>query len=239
MSGPRPDATSQPARTSPRLLAFDAGTAAGSHPVVRVVVAEHHPQIRSGLRALLETDPATDVLAESGDLALTRQHVAGHRPDVLVLDLELRDGSSLHAIGEIRRDSPSTRIVALGADDTLGFARSALGAGASGFVLKDRADEELIDAVAAADAGEEYVSGPIRAGLARLHQRLTAGRLSGREAEVLRLIALGHTSSAIAGQLSLSPRTIETHRSSIHAKLGLRTRAELVAYALSCGLLGV
>src|SRR6185437_6278585 len=161
----------------------------------------------------------------------------GHRPDVLVLDLQMPDGSSIQAIGDLRRRSPDTHVVVVSMEDTPGFAQRVLAAGASGYVLKELAAEDLPAAVHAAAAGVEYISEPVAVRLSRARQALTHGRLTGREAEVLRLIALGYTNTEIAERLSLSPRTIETHRAHIQRKLELRTRAQLVDYALRCGLL--
>ena len=204
---------------------------------ISVVVGDDHPAMRSSLRKLLESIPGFEVVGEAGDLTLTRRHVEGHRPDVLVLDLRMPDGSSIEAINALRKLLPALHVVVVSVDDSPGFAQRALAAGASGYVLKDRADEDLPRAVRAAARGEELVSEPVAGRLAQMRQTLTGGRLSSRETEVLRLIALGHTSSEIAQHLSLSPRTIETHRAHIHRKLEVKTRAELVSYALRCGLL--
>jgi two-component system response regulator NreC len=212
-------------------------SAAPARAPITVVIGEDHLQMRGSLRRLLEGTPGVTVAAEAADLASTRQHVWGHHPDVLVLDLRMPDGPSVPTIEELRKRVPQTHVVVVSIDDSPGFAQRALAAGASGYVLKDTAAEDLPDAVRAAAEGEEYVSEPIAGRLARSRQALTGGRLSARETEVLRLIALGHTSIEIAEQLSLSPRTVETHRAHIHSKLEMRTRAELVSYALRCGLL--
>lgn len=205
--------------------------------VVTVVVADDHALMRRNLRQLLEGEEGIEVTAEADHLALAEQHVHGHRPNVLVLDLTMPSGSSLDTIAALRDRAPHTKIVAVSVEDAPGFAQRALAAGASGYVLKDLAVEDLAAAVRAAARGEEYLSEPIASRLAALRHTLARGELSLRETEVLRLIALGHTSVEIASQLALSPRTIETHRARIHRKLGLRTRAELVRYALRCGLL--
>jgi len=222
---------------SRHLAAVPEGAAPVVNDAVTVVIAEDHPLMRGSLRALLEASPGTAVAAEAGNLALARQHVIGHRPDVLVLDLQMPDGSSIQAIGDLRRRSPDTHVVVVSMEDTPGFAQRVLAAGASGYVLKELAAEDLPAAVHAAAAGGEYISEPVAERLSRARQALTHGRLTGREAEVLRLIALGYTNTEIAERLSLSPRTIETHRAHIQRKLELRTRAQLVDYALRCGLL--
>jgi two-component system, NarL family, response regulator NreC len=200
---------------------------------IRVVIADDHALMRRNLRTLLDSEHDIEVTAEADYFALAERHVHGHRPDVLILDMTLPDGPSLRALEAMRRAAPATRIVVMSVDDAPGFAQRALAAGASGFVPKDRAVEDLAEAVRAATRGETYVSGRISEGI----DSLTGAELSRRETEVLRLIALGYTSVEIAGQLHLSPRTIETHRARIHRKLGMRRRSELVQYALRHGLL--
>jgi two-component system, NarL family, response regulator NreC len=205
---------------------------------IRVVLADDHSLMRRGLRLLLDGENGVEVIAEARDLAGVTQHVQGHQPDVLVLDLGMPGGSSIAAIGHLRERVPETQIVVLTMEDSPVFAQRAFAAGAVGFVAKDLADTELPQAVRAAARGEEFVSPRVAARLDSLHRSLTENKLTPREVEVLRLIALGHTSVEIARKLHLSPRTVETHRAHIHKKLGLGTRAELVRYALRRGLLG-
>jgi two-component system response regulator NreC len=205
---------------------------------IRVVLADDHSLMRRGLRRLLDEEQDVQVIAEAGDLASAAQQVRRHRPQVLVLDLGMPDGSSIEAIGELRDRAPETQIVVLTSDDSPVFARRAIAAGAVGFVMKELADGELGPAVHAASRGEEYVGPRMAARLDAFAGTLTENKLTQREAEVLRLIALGHTSVEIADKLQLSPRTIETHRAHICRKLGLGTRAELVRYALQRRLIG-
>jgi two-component system response regulator NreC len=204
---------------------------------ISVILADDHALMRRSLRLLLEGEADLDVIEEADELGVVVSHVHGHRPNVLVLDLSMPGGSSLETIRKLRGAVPETQIVVLTMDENPMFAHQALTAGALGFVLKDSADDELPTAVRAAARGEEYVSPRITARLAGLQQSLASDRLTPREIEVLRLIGLGHTSVEIARKLHLSPRTIETHRTRIHRKLGLSTRAELVRYALGRGLL--
>ena len=218
-------------------LAIVPDTARTTAAPIKVVLAEDHRAVRGSLRRLLDSAPGIVVAGEAADLALTRQHVSGHRPDGLVVALQMPDGSSLQTVSDLRRDMPSTHAVIVSTEDEPAFAQRALAAGASGYVLKELAAEDLPAAVRAAAAGEEYVSAPVAERLSRSRRALTNGRLTARETEVLRLIALGYTTGEIAERLSLSPRTIETHRAHIHRKLEMRTRAELVGYALRCGLL--
>ena len=210
---------------------------ATEHVQINVLLADDHALMRSTLRRVLEGDDAIEVVAEAHDLASVERHVHTDQPDVLVLDLGLPDGSGLPAIGNLRRSAPDTQIVVITMEDNPGFAQRALAAGATGFVLKDNAEEELTGAVTLAARGESYVTPRLATRLAALRGALTDEHLSPREAEVLQLIAFGHTSVEIARMLKLSPRTVETHRARIHQKLGLRTRAELVRYALARGLL--
>ena len=209
------------------------------HDTIRVVLADDHALMRRSLRLILDDDAAIDVVAEADDLETVERQIHGRRPGVLVLDLGMPGGSGLPAISNLRRAAPETQIVVVTMEDSPGFAQRAMAAGATGFVLKDHAEEELPAAVRAASRGEEFVTPRVAARLAALHGSLTDQHLSPREAEVLQLIAYGHTSVEIARLLTLSPRTVETHRARIHQKLGLRSRAELVRYALARGLLSV
>ncbi|HUH80915.1 MAG TPA: response regulator transcription factor [Solirubrobacteraceae bacterium] len=205
---------------------------------IRVVLADDHVLMRRTLRLLLESEQDVEVVAESADHSATVRHIHGHEPDVLVLDLRMNDGSGIETVRSLCTLVPQTKIVVLTMEDDPSFAQRSLVAGACGFVVKELADDELVDAVRAAARGEEYVSPRVAARLDALHRALTDNKLSQREVEVLRLIALGHTSVEIARSLHLSPRTIETHRAHIHKKLGLKTRAELVRYCLRRGLIG-
>jgi two-component system response regulator NreC len=215
----------------------------GTAPVVdaaspiRVVLADDHSLMRRSLRFLLDREDGVEVIAEAVDLASVVRLVHSHQPHVLVLDLSMPDGSSIETIGKLRERVPDTQIVVLTMDDSPVFAQRALAAGALAFVLKDLADGELPEAVRAAARGGEYVSPRVAVRLDALQRSLTEDKLTAREVEVLRLIALGHTSVEIARKLHLSPHTVETHRARIHGKLGLATRAELVRYALGRGLL--
>ena len=205
---------------------------------IRVLLADDHALMRRSLRLLLDGEDGMEVIAEADDLAAVTRHVQGHEPHVLVLDLSMPDGSSIEAIGRLREQAPDTQIVVMTMEENPVFAQRAFAAGQSGFVAKDLADGELPQAIRAAARGEEFVSPRIAARLDALQRSLTDDALSPREVEVLRLIALGHTSVEIARKLHLSPRTVETHRANVHRKLGLATRAELVRYALRRGLLG-
>jgi len=201
---------------------------------IGIVLADDHAVVRSGLRMLLEAEPELDVVAEAADVESVWRYVKGHRPEILILDLNMGDESSLSAIPELRQRHPETQIVVLTMQSDPAFATEALRSGALGYVLKQSAGDELVEAVRLAAAGETYLTPKLGGLLASMSDGLDGGcdGLTARETEVLRLIALGHTNAEIADQLFLSTRTIETHRSHIQHKIGRSTRAELVRYAL-------
>jgi two-component system response regulator NreC len=206
-----------------------------------VVIADDHTVVRQGLRMLIDADEALQVVAEAGTLADAERLTRAHRPRVLVLDLNLHGESGLDAIPRLRETCPETEIVVLTMQDDPGFARQALQSGALGFVLKEAADEELLQAIHLAAGGENYLNPRLGARLAATPAE-PAGPpddLTAREVEILRLIALGHTNTEIAQQLFLSTRTVETHRAHIQQKTRRNTRAELVRYALEHGLVDV
>ena len=204
---------------------------------IHIVLADDHAVVRSGLRLLLDSESDFEVVAEAANIEDTRRYVRGHHPKVLVLDLNMPGGSSLEAIPTIREESPDTQVVVLTMQKEPAFAREALSAGALGYVLKEAADDELVEAVRRAAAGESYLSPKLGARMASEPPPGPPDDLSEREVEVLRLIALGHTNAEIGEQLYRSVRTVETHRSHIQQKLGLSSRAELVGYALDRGLI--
>jgi two-component system response regulator NreC len=203
-------------------------------PCITLVLADDHAVVRSGLRLLLEAEPGHQVVAEAATAEDALRYVRAHRPAVLVLDLNMPGRPSLDVIPEIRAASSGTAIVVLTMQEDPAFAREALRAGALGYVLKEAADEELLQAVRLAAEGETYLNPRLGARLAT-EPPVPAGPpddLTDREVEVLRLIALGHTNSEIAAQLYLSVRTIESHRAHIQQKIRRTSRAELVHYAL-------
>jgi two-component system response regulator NreC len=206
---------------------------------IRIVLADDHAVVRSGLRLLLDAEHDFEVVAEAGDVESAARYVRGHHPAVLVLDLNMPGGSSLAAIPRIRESAPETQIVILTMQEEPAFARQALSAGAIGYVLKEAADAELVEAVRRAATGETYLNPRLGARLAAEPAVGAPDDLSEREVDVLRLIALGHTNAEIAEQLYLSVRTVETHRAHIQQKLRLTSRAELVRYALERGLVNV
>ena len=203
---------------------------------IRVIIADDHSIVRRGLRELLEAEGDFEVVAEAGDIDSAKRYLRGHKPDVLILDLNMPDGSSLEAIPSMRADCPQTRIVVLTMQNEPAYARRALSAGALGYVLKDAADAELVEAVRRAAVGDSYLNPRLGARLAAEPSGPPDG-LTERELDVLRMIALGHTNAEIAERLFLSIRTVESHRAHIQQKLGLSGRSELVRYALDRGLI--
>lgn len=187
---------------------------------------------------MLEAQPGWTVEAEAGDIDRALRAVLGHKPDVLILDLNLGGISSLGYIPELLERSPGTRIVVLTMQTEPAYARDALRAGASAYVLKESAEDELVTAVRAAAAGKTYLTPRVGAMIAAEPVDTQTDReLTNREHEILRLLALGHTNAEIAEQVFLSRRTIETHRANIQRKLDLSTRAELTHYAMEHKLL--
>ena len=211
----------------------EASNASGEpDPAIRIVLADDHPVVRRGLRMLLDDEEGFEVVAEAGDIDEARRYVRGHHPNVLVLDLNMPGGSSLEAIPDMRSEFPDTHIVVLTMQQEPAYAREAIGAGAIGYVLKQAADGELVEAVRLAAVGESYLNPRLGARLAAEPPPGPPDNLSEREVDVLRLIALGHTNTEIAQKLYISVRTVETHRGHISQKLLLSSRAELVRYAL-------
>jgi len=197
------------------------------------VIADDHQVVRAGLRLLLDAEEGFEVVAEAGDVPSTTRGVSAHHPRVLILDLNMPGGSSLPEIPRIRGLAPDTNIVVLTMQNEPEVAREALRAGAMGYVLKEAAQTELVQAVRMAAEGRTYLNPELGARLAA--ERASAAGppddLSPRELEVLRLIALGHTNGEIATKLYLSVRTVESHRAHIQQKTRRTSRADLVSYA--------
>jgi len=215
--------------TAPRYLRFVTGTPA----TVKIALADDHAVVRSGLRMLLESESDLAVVGEAGALEEIAGLVDDGRPDVLLLDVHMRDGASLDLIPAL---AERTLVLVLTMQDDPGYARTAMRAGARGYVLKEAEDAELLQAVRTVAAGGTYLHPAIGGRLLASSGDGAAPELTEREREVLRLIALGHTNAEIAERLYLSLRTVETHRANIHRKLGSDSRVELVQHALEQGL---
>jgi two-component system response regulator NreC len=200
------------------------------------VLADDHAVVRGALKALLEGQDDLEVVGEAADIASARAAVLELSPKVLILDVNMPDGLAVDALSGLREEAPRTEIVLLTMERDPTLARRALDSGARSYMLKDAAHLELIDAVRHAAEGREFLTPALEAGM-RKESDAERSVLSPRETEVLRLMALGHTNREIADRLSLSVRTVETHRAHIQQKLGLDSRPELTRYALDNRLL--
>jgi two-component system, NarL family, response regulator NreC len=209
--------------------------------MLRVVIVDDHALVRSGLRLLLEGEADVTVEDEGGNADEAVRLARLHKPDVVLLDVVMPGRSGLEAVPEILQAAPKAAVLVLSMQDDPSYVREAFAAGASGYLLKEAADDELVTAVREVAAGRSYVHPALGARLAaaevEAEVRAAADPLSEREREVLRLLARGHTNQEIAKLLYISVRTAETHRAHTMQKLRLASRAELVRYALHHGLL--
>ncbi len=207
---------------------------------IRVLIVDDHAVVRTGLRLLLEREENLEVVGEAGNADEGVRAARLEKPDVTLLDVVMPGRSGIEACAEIVHASKG-KVLVLSMQDDPTYVRAAFAAGASGYMLKEAADTELVQAVREVASGGRYVHPTLGARLAQAEveaaRRAANDPLSEREREVLRLLALGHTNQEIAKSLFISVRTAETHRAHIMQKLGLGTRAELVRYALANGLL--
>jgi two-component system, NarL family, response regulator NreC len=208
---------------------------------IKTVVVDDHAVVRSGIRLLLDAEDDIEVVAEAGDAREAVFEARAHKPDVILLDVVMPGRSGIEVIPDLLKESPESKILLLSMQDDAAYVREAFAAGASGYVLKEAADAEVVAAVRDVAGGGRYVHPVLGARLvaaeAEAEARAEQDPLSEREHEILRLLALGHTNQEIAGELYLSVRTVETHRAHIMQKLRISTRAELVRYALDQGML--
>jgi len=209
--------------------------------VITVVLVDDHAVVRSGLRLLLEAQDDVDVVGEAGNAKDAIFRARALKPDLILLDVVMPGESGIDVLPKLLKESPESKVLVLSMQDDPSYVREAFAAGASGYVLKEAIDEEVVAAVREIAAGGRYVHPALGARIvaAEAEERAAAEAdpLSEREREVLRLLALGHTNHEIAQQLYISVRTAESHRAHIMQKLRLSTRAELVRYALAHGLL--
>jgi two-component system, NarL family, response regulator NreC len=207
---------------------------------ISVLLMDDHVIVREGLRALLERQEDIVVLAEAGSVGEAVDAAA--EPDVVVADLVLPDDRGADVVKRLNERYPDAAILVLTMVDNPTDVQLCLAAGARGYLLKETASTELVDAVRKVAGGADYLQPSLGAALAKWREG--SGRVHAhavddvtpREREVLRLIALGHTNAEIAQMLYVSVRTVENHRASVMRKLGLRTRAELVRHAADAGL---
>jgi two-component system response regulator NreC len=209
--------------------------------VIRIVVVDDHAVVRSGLKLLLEAETDMEVVGEAGTTREAVFEVRAQSPDVILLDVVMPGESGIEATPKLLQEAPDAKVLILSMQDDPRYVREAFAAGASGYVLKEAADAEVVSAIREVAAGARYVHPALGARMvaadAAARAAADADPLSEREHEVLKLLALGHTNQEIAQKLYISVRTAETHRAHIMRKLDLSTRAELVRYALEHGQL--
>jgi DNA-binding NarL/FixJ family response regulator len=208
---------------------------------MRLVIADDHGVVRSGLRLLLDRQPDMEVVGEAADGAEAVAEALAHRPDLAILDVAMPRLTGLQATRNIKAIAPEIDVLILSMHDDEHYLYEALKAGASGYVLKQKADQDLVDAVRAVARGESFLTNSAQRSLVRewMADPSSGPRepLSPREQEVLKLIADAHTNREISEMLGLSEKTVESHRGSILRKLGMRDRVELVRYAIRRGLI--
>lgn len=211
---------------------------------LRILLVEDHEIVREGVRVMVNSQPDMEVVAEAGD-GRTALHLAAElQPDIAVMDISMPDMNGLQATEKIRQRCPGVRILTLTRHSDLGFLQQLLAAGASGYVLKQSASKELLAAIRTVAAGGRHldpaVAGKVNGGFARQRSKtgsVSHGSLSDRETEVLRLIALGYSNKDIAAHLEISVKTVEVHRANAMRKLHMRSRIDIVRYAMLQGWL--
>jgi DNA-binding NarL/FixJ family response regulator len=205
---------------------------------LRILVADDHGIVRSGVKLLLDRQPDMEVIAEAEDGVDAVEQVIKLKPDVAILDVSMPRMTGLQATHEIKQQTPETQILILSMHDDERYLFEALRAGAAGYVLKRAADQDLVNAVRAAGRGEPFLTSTAQQALIRdfLERGDQPEELTPREQEIVKLIAEAHTNKSIAEILHLSEKTVESHRSRVLQKLGMRDRVELVRYAIRRGL---
>ncbi len=207
----------------------------------RVVIVDDHAVVRSGIKLLLDSHEGIDVVGEAGNAKDAIFCVREQTPDVILLDLVMPGEGGIEVLPKLLKEAPEAKVLVLSMQDDPSYVREAFAAGATGYVLKEAADEEVVTAIREIAGGGSYVHPTLGARMvaadAAARAAAEADPLSDREREILRLLALGHTNQEIAKMLYISVRTAETHRAHVMQKLRLSTRAELVRHALAHGLL--
>jgi DNA-binding NarL/FixJ family response regulator len=206
---------------------------------IGILLADDHAVVRRGLRLVLESEPDMRVVAEVGDGAEAVRRAVRDDVDLAVLDITMPGMTGIQAAQELSRLRPRLRTLILSMHDSEQYFLEAIRAGASGYVLKSVADHDLITACRAAMRGEPFVYPAVERSLLgrALADDESSAVLTGRESQILALIADGHTSREIADMLVISPRTVERHRENLRHKLGLRNRVDLTRYAIRAGLI--
>jgi two-component system response regulator NreC len=209
--------------------------------VIRVLVVDDHAVVRTGLRLLIDSEEDMETVGEAGTVRDAIFEARTSKPDLILMDVVMPGESGLQGVPKLLHEHPGVKVLVLSMQDDPRYLREAFAAGASGYVLKEAADTEVVTAIREVAAGGRYVHPELGARLiaaeAEAARQAEEDPLSDREREVLRLLALGHTNQEIAKQLFISVRTAETHRAHIMQKLRLGSRADLVRYALDQGML--
>lgn len=202
--------------------------------MIRVLLADDHETVREGLRLLVDAQSDMQVVAEANDGKAALDQVAAHRPDVVVLDLTMPGMSGLTAARALKNSEPGTAIVALTRHDDDAYVQEVMNAGAAAYVLKQSASAELLSAIRTAASGGKYLDPGLPAPeYARdPRRRAKTPPITEREAEVLRLMAVGHSNKDIASALNISIKTVEVHKANAMRKLNLRGRTDVVRYAV-------
>jgi DNA-binding NarL/FixJ family response regulator len=209
--------------------------------VIRILVVDDHAVVRSGLRRLIDEESDMQTVGEAGTVRDAIFEARASNPDLILMDVVMPGESGLEGLPKLLHEHPDVKVLVLSMQDDPRYLREAFAAGASGYVLKEAADTEVVTAIREVAAGGRYVHPELGARLiaadAEAARQADEDPLSDREREVLRLLALGFTNQEIAKQLFISVRTAETHRAHVMQKLRLASRAELVRYAIAHGLL--
>lgn len=214
----------------------------------RILIVDDHAVLRSGLRLLINGQPDMEVVAEAGEAASAIKAGQDHRPDIVLMDLAMNGHMHIDTIGKLRKCCPSGRILILTMHTESGYVQGAMAAGAFGYVVKNSADTELLTAIRTVAQGRIFVDWTVRnmrlqdlpgASKKKLGDDAPGmlGQLSPREREIFSLVAQGFTNQEIAERIGISIKSVETYRARVMDKLGLRSRADLVQFALTCGVL--
>lgn len=210
---------------------------------IKTIVVDDHTLVREGLMMILGKDPAVEIVGNTGNGRLAVQMVRELCPDVVIMDLSMPEMNGIEAIRQIKAEAPDTRVLALSMHSSMHFVTESLGAGASGYLLKDSAATELLDATKAVAGGASYLSSRVSSVIVKDYHRRSSGpqaganvQLSSRERQVLQLVAEGKNTKEIAYVLEVSVKTVEAHRTQIMKKLNINSIACMIKYAIREGI---
>jgi DNA-binding NarL/FixJ family response regulator len=213
----------------------------------RIVLVDDHPVVRQGLRALLEAEPDFRVVAEAGDGLEALQVIERERPDVLIIDVLLPTLNGLEVARRVSQSSPGTKVIILSMHANEAYVLEAFKNGVSGYVLKESRGDDLVQAVREVYRGDRYLSPPLSERAIDIYRKAKSktgslepyDTLTAREREVLHMVAEGFSNPQIAARLSISPRTVESHRANMMRKLNLRTQTDLIRFAIQRGIVPI